>query len=780
MRLSLLAFCAGVLWLQTSAQLPSCQWIATLAASALALALVPITVARTAAGALAGYCWAAWLASAAMGGQLDPAHEGRDLQVIGTVSGLPGVSAQGTRFLLDVERYSTAMPQPPRRISLGWYRDRGPVPDLRPGQRWQLTVRLQRPHGTANPGAFDVEAWWLEQGVRATGYVRANGSHRMLAPFVATPAHLLQRTRYRLRARIQDALHDAPYAGVIVALVVGDQRAIDRDDWTVFNRTGIGHLISISGLHVTMIAGLCGWLVAAGWRRSFWTDARLPLVLPAQKAGAIAALLAATGYVALAGFGVPAQRTLYMLAVIAVALWLGRLASLSHVLLLALACVLVLDPWAVLAPGFWLSFGAVAAILYAHAGRTGRPLGWRGMLREAALTQYAVTVGLVPLTLLLFAQTSLVSPVANALAIPVISLLVTPAALVGTLLPDPLGGLLLVAGHWCVQQLALVLHALAAGPLAVWSTPAPQAWCFLLACAGTLWLLAPRGWPARWAGLVAWLPLLGAAPRTPDQGEFTATVLDVGQGAAVVVETRQHRLLVDTGPAYSPTADAGSRVVLPYLQWRGIGRLDGVVVSHEDSDHAGGAASVLRGLEVGWLAAALPQAHPLTQRTSRWVPCAAGQRWTWDGVQFEFLHPQPGSDAGDGIKPNARSCVLRVSNGRHAMLLPADVEAGQELQLLGAARTLRADVLLAPHHGSGTSSTPDFIDAVAPRLVIYQVGYRNRYRHPRADVQARYAARRVPSLRTDTSGAITLHSSEGLVPRAYRTEHARYWHPRPD
>jgi competence protein ComEC len=269
------------------------------------------------------------------------------------------------RFNLLVERTETPGARVPKRIALSWYADRrgaGGLPDkLMPGERWRLTVRLQRPHGNANPGGFDYEAWLLEQGVRATGYVRVDTGNAQLDAFVPRFGTLVERARAVLRDRIQEALQGRQYAGVIVALVIGDQRGIDQADWQVFNRTGIGHLISISGLHITMIAGLAALAMAGLWRRSFFTGAQLPLLkMPAQKVAALTGALAALLYVLLAGFGVPAQRTLYMLAVVALALWLGRLASVTHVLCAALGVVVLLDPWAVLWPGFWLSFGAVA------------------------------------------------------------------------------------------------------------------------------------------------------------------------------------------------------------------------------------------------------------------------------------------------------------------------------------------------------------------------------------------------------------------------------------
>jgi competence protein ComEC len=604
--------------------------------------------------------------------------------------------------------------------------------------------------------------------------------NRRLDSFVPGFSSVVEYCRATLRARILRALPGREHAGVIVALVVGDQRAIGQDDWDVFNRTGVGHLISISGLHITMVAGLFAALASFLWRRSFFTGAQLPLRMPAQQVAALSGTVVALLYVLLAGFGVPAQRTLYMLAVVAAALWFGRLTPVSHVLCMALGAVVLIDPWAVMAPGFWLSFGAVAAILYASAGRmaAARPR-WRGMLMAGVHTQYVVTLALVPLTMLLFAQVSIVSPLANALAIPVVSFVVTPLALAGSMLPAPLSTLLLNAAHYAVQALAWVLGWCAGTRWAVWSAPAPAPWLFGFAAIGTMWMLAPRGWPQRWTGLAAWLPLLTAQPSHPLAGELAVTAFDVGQGMALLIETRSHRLLYDTGPAYSPGSNGANRVILPYLKGRGIGALDGVIVSHSDIDHAGGALTLLAALKVDWVSSSLWFDHPIVKAAPRHRRCVGGQRWEWDGVRFEMLHPALDSYDNGSLKPNARGCVLRITAGGHAILLAADIEAAQEAQLVAASPgMLRAEILLVPHHGSGTSSTPAFLAAVRPRLALFQVGYRNRYRHPKAEVLERYEKLGIERLRTDESGALMLESANGFVARAYRSDHARYWYGR--
>ena len=801
MRAAVIGFVLGVAWLQMQAALPahSHLFLLLMFAALAILALRRIGSARlripllAAAGAAAGFAWAALLASHALSEELPVAWEGRDVTVIGTVDSLPDPFERGLRFRFRVEKILPVdgrVPPIPSRLALSWYAGFGdgetrPVAEVRAGERWRLKLRLHRPHGNANPYGFDYEAWLLQQGVRAAGYVREDAArNERLDSFVFSLHNAIERLRGMLRARIESALPEQPYAGVIVALVIGDQRAITQTQWSVFNNTSTSHLIAISGLHITMIAALFAGLAHLLWRKSFFTRARLPLMLPAQKAAALAGVLAALAYVLLAGAGVPAQRTLIMLSVVALALCCGRLSNVSQVLCLALFAVTLLDPWAVMEAGFWLSFAAVSLLLYVSVGRApadasaARGMRWREAVKTAAAAQYAITLGLAPLTVLLFGQVSLVGPVANAIAIPLIGFVVTPAALLGSVLPAPLSAWLLLAAHGLVAQLAHFLEWLSGFSFAVWSAPAPAWWMFALAVLGAVWMLAPRGWPARWLGLFTCLPLILHAPAHPRQGEMWVTAFDVGQGMAVLVETEHHRLLYDTGPAYSPEADAGSRVILPYLKGRGIHALDGVVVSHSDTDHSGGALSILGLMQVGWLSSSLPFDHPVVVKAgAAHRRCTAGQQWDWDGTRFEMLHPGAASYDSDKWKPNARSCTLKITLGAHAILLPGDIEAVQEDELVNAdAARLRADVLLAPHHGSGTSSTLPFLQAVQPRIALFQVGYRNRYHHPKSQVFERYGRLGIDRLRTDASGAIMLRFGAGIDVTEYRREHARYWY----
>ena len=795
----LAAFAAGATLLQSCARLPPAPGALAMSSLVLAAGAVFVVVraprhaivaaaSLVAVAAVVGYCHAAWRADVRLGDALPNAWEDVDLRVTGIVDDLPQNDASGARFSLAVEKAHTVGAQVPRRVSLAWHAprvtdDAAPPPSppqVHAGERWTLTLRLRRPHGNVNPHAFDLEAWLLERGLRATGYVRDGGPNVRVAAFVGRPGDYVQRARERIRERVFAALPGAPYAGVLVALAIGDQRAIPESQWAVFNRTGVTHLVSISGLHVTVFASLAGACALVLARRLPWLTMRLP----ARKIAALVGALVAFGYVLLAGAEVPAVRTLLMLVVAALGLWLGRPGTASLVWLWALVAVLVVDPWAALAPGFWLSFGAVGLLLYAGSNRLRTPrargasMRVRNSLHEGVHAQCVVTLGLVPGTLALFQQVSLVSAFANALAIPVVTLGVVPLALLAIVIPVDAAWW---AAHAVLAVLMRYLEWLAALPLAAWAAPAPRAWTVPVAIAGTLWLLAPRGVPGRAFGLAWMLPLVLLRPPVVAEGSARMTVLDVGQGLAVVVETTRHTLVYDTGPRFNETVDAGGRIVVPFLRASGASRIDTLIVSHADSDHSGGALAILRALPVRILLSSLPGDHEINvaaRRSTIVRRCNADARWRWDGVDFKLVHP--GVDAYDDAsrKTNDMSCVLRVTTASgHAALVTGDVEARSEAEMLARDANVRADALVVPHHGSRTSSTLAFVDAVAPDIAVIAAGYHNRFGHPRAEVLARYTGIGATLSRTDLQGAIHVALDEAPVASiGERERKPRYWY----
>lgn len=785
MRLAILSFACGVVLLQSQAELPGYWILASLGLAGLLAASLSLSGRRLrrewiaqvmlmAAAVALGFAWAGGMARWRLADQLPVAWETEPIELTGVVASLPQRFERGERFEFDVEAVHTAGAIVPPHIMLSWYRSWDDIDEagkddearaLRPGERWCFTVKLKRPHGNANPHGFDYEAWLLERNIRATGTIRARAGVQRLDDFVWRPGYAVERVREAIRNRFLSALPDAPYLGVLIALSVGDQRSIPGDQWQVFNRTGVTHLLSVSGLHVTMVAALFAAAINFLWRRS----ERFMLMLPAQKAAVLAGWLAAFSYALLAGFEVPAQRTLYMLSVVALALLSGRNFGASRTLLCAMLVVLVLDPFAILAIGFWLSFGAVFILFWVGTARIGEARGWRSALARWGIAQWAVTIGSVPLLLFFFQQLSLVSPLANALAIPFVSFIVTPLALIFAVLPWPP---LLQFDHWMLAQLMKLLEWLGGYP--VWQQPAPPLWTSVLALAGVIWLLLPRGFPSRWIGVFPLLPaLLWVSPR-PAPGEAWIDVLDVGQGSAVLVRTAEHAMLYDAGPLYSAQSDAGQRVVVPYLRATGIRRLDALVVSHRDKDHSGGVAAVQAALPIFRTLSSMPELGGEL--------CAAGQHWTWDGVRFDILHPKAevyvAKDVTQKITKttatNRMSCVLRISTSVRSMLLTGDIEARDEKAIVERSPSLvRSDVLLVPHHGARASSSQQFIDAVGARDIVFSAGYRNAFNHPRPEVLERYSAGR--HWRTDRDGAIRIVLGEIGKLSAWRAERRRYW-----
>jgi competence protein ComEC len=682
----------------------------------------------------------------------------------------PGDMALRMRVAVEhAERGAQTVTVPPL-VELSWYHGQLDAmapqrpPTVWAGDRWRLQVRLRAPHGQINPHGFDYELWQWERGVQATGTVRA-GPHDRPAQLLARGwRHPVERARQAVRAAIFARVDDPARAGVVAALAVGDQAAVERGDWDLFRATGVSHLLSVSGLHVTMFAWLATAVVAWCWRRLHVRGWVASLWLPAPHAGLLGGVLLAAVYAVFSGWGVPAQRTVLMLAAVALLRLGARRWPWPLVLGVAGLIVLLLDPWALWQAGFWLSFVAVGVLLAADAGAPAH--GALARLRRLLREQAVVTVALAPLTLLLFQQVSLVGLLANLLAIPWVTLVLTPLALLGVLF----------APLWDLAAGAVMLLVATLSPLADWRWASLHHVAVPLhvggaALVGAVWLVLRLPLGVRLLGLPLLLPALLWQPTRPAPGQFEVLAADIGQGNAVLVRTATRSLLFDAGPRHGEDSDAGHRVLVPLLRARGE-QLDTVVVSHADSDHSGGAETVLRAQPQANLLASLPGGHALhaVRPVHR---CVAGQAWQWDGVAFEVLHPQ--TDADPQARPNTLSCVLRVHAQGRAVLLAGDIEQRQEAQLLASGAALRADLLLVPHHGSKTSSSASWLQAVAPRIALVQAGYRNRFGHPAAEVVRRLQAQGAQVVMSARCGAATWHSTKPGQVECARDAPARYW-----
>ncbi|MCB1851005.1 MAG: DNA internalization-related competence protein ComEC/Rec2 [Gammaproteobacteria bacterium] len=715
-----------------------------------------------------GFLWAALDARLDLPSSLPPALYAKDISITGSVVGLPERHSRhlSFRFLIDEIVYEESHHPAPIVVLLNWYN-----PETTPsaGETWRLKVRLKPAHGFMNPGGFDYEGWLYRQGIRFKGYVRDDGVNQRLGE--GGVDSILQRLRQHIRSVIDQQLQQGVTAGLVRALVIGDRSGLSASDWELFRRTGTNHLVAISGLHIGIIAGLTYFLVNFGWRRIPW----LVLRFAAPKAAASLALLAGVGYAALADFSIPTQRALIMLGLVSIGIMLQARCHPFRSLMQALLLVVLLDPFAVLSPGFWLSFTAIAVIFLAVTNRTGRV----GLFHSWCWIQWIIALGLAPTLLIWQQQVPLVAPLVNMIAVPLFSLVIIPLALAGTmfsLLSPDVGYLPLVTAGWLLDLNSTMLAFASQSPFQLSVAPQQPLYIWGTLLLGTLLLLLPRGLPVRLPGVFLLLPLLSQHQVSlPEEGAFHFTVLDVGQGATVVIQTRNHTLVYDAGPRYSPDFNAGSDILAPYLEWSGITKVDRLMLSNGDSDHRGGLAGLLQKMEVDQVFSGEPSR--ISEAAS--ALCQAGSSWSWDGVKFTTLHP----DGKAQWRGNNASCVLRVENSVGALLITGDIEAQAEQRLIDCCReALAASVVTMPHHGSSTSSSTDFIQAVSADFVLASTGYLNRYGFPRNQVVARWSAIGTQVLDSALTGAVRFIFSpeSGIVgPEKYRTQAGRYWTHRP-
>ncbi|MCE7031507.1 DNA internalization-related competence protein ComEC/Rec2 [Lysobacter sp. GX 14042] len=686
-----------------------------------------------------------------------------DLRVAGRVVELPDHQARRTAFMLRVHGGSAQDPRVRGRLlRLSWYdgfdgsssgRDR-----LRAGQDWEFDLRLRPPGGLRNPGGQDNEKHALARRISGTGYVREPDAARPLSP-----PRGLQAWREAMADRMAAVVRGGGVRQV-QALALGDTRGLADEDWRVLRATGLTHLIAISGFHVGLVAGFFALLVRGLW----WLCPACARRVPTPVAAGVAALFGATLYAAAAGFALPTVRTVLMIAVVAMLRLLRRRSGAFESLALAAILILLFDPLAVLGAGFWLSFAGVAWLVWCL------PRAGRQPLRDLLGAQGVATVGLLPLTVLLFNQASLAGPLANLVAIPWWSLVVVPLSLLGTglewLAPGS-GGWAWRLAEWCFAVSWPLFERMAASPLALWWLPEPHWAAVPLALAGAFWLLLPRGLPGRGLALLLWLPLLWPDRNLPAHGEADLHLLDVGQGLSVVVRTAEHAVLYDTGPAVPEGFDAGERVVLPALHALGVRRLERVVVSHADGDHAGGLTAVMAGMPVARLEA--PDGAGIEGAD----PCEAGRQWELDGVGFGYLHPPPhfpylGNDA---------SCVLRITTVHGSVLLPGDIGEVIERRLAGqqapGGRSLAAaEVVVVAHHGSRSSSDPEFVAATGARHALVSAGHGNLFGHPRPEVVERWSQAGAGVTSSADGGAVHVRlGAQGIAVQTRRSTHPRLW-----
>lgn len=736
MRTGMIALALGLLALRLLPALPPTWFL--LALPVLALMLLPFRTYPLALFLL-GFSWACLSAQRALDDRLPSRLDGQTFWVTGQVVGLPSRLDGVVRF--ELAEATSRRAKLPALIRVSWYGG----PDVRSGERWRLAVKLKRPAGLLNPDAFDYQAWLLAQRIGATASV-VDGQR-------LASASMAWRDGIRQRLLAVDA---QGREGGLAALVLGDGSGLSRGDWQVLQDTGTVHLLVISGQHIGLLAGVVYLLIAGLARWGWW-----PPAVPWLPWACGLALIAALGYGLLAGFDVPVRRACVMVAMLLLWRWRFRHLGILLPFLVSLAVVLVFEPLVSLQPGFWLSFGAVAVLMLIFGGRLGAWRWWQSWSRA----QWLIAIGLLPILLALNLPISISGPFANLLAVPWVSLIVLPLALLGTLfLEVPLlgAGLLWLAGG--ALEVLFLLLGWVAGVVPAWQPSAIPGWAWGLSLLGAVVLLLPAGLPLRPLGwpllLLCVFPPLKQVPH----GQVEVLQLDVGQGLAILLRTRHHTLLFDTGPRFGEF-DIGERIVVPAMRKAGVRSLDLMLISHADADHAGGAAAVHRAFPVNRVLSGEPQKLP-AQLDAR--ICDNHESWQWDGVSFSTWRWEQAPEG------NPSSCMLSVEASGERLLLTGDVDAQAEQAAISSGFDLRAHWLQAPHHGSRSSSSKPFLRAVAPKGVLISRGRNNAFGHPHPLVMSRYRWFGIPSHDSAELGAIELSLGTFDQPRAQQLER-RFW-----
>jgi len=801
MPLAVVGFSVGLLFCQQLAQLPGIHWVLLLFVFIPSLFFIKNGVLKIIIWASLGFLWAAFFAHILLLSQLKSNLEGKDLSVTGTVCSIPHFDGNRTRFefsvasLVLISQPETFIDDIPKTLLLNWYND---APLLRFGDKLQLRVRLKRAHGYMNPGGFDYEAWVFRQRIDGTGYVKSTLNSNIMPVSLSiwedskqSLFNFIGRTRQIILEAQSTNLEQKPFLGILTALTVGDRYGISASQWQVLTNTGTNHLMAISGLHIGLVSGLFFFLT----RRLWGYFPYLVNKLTAPQAAALCSIISATAYAALAGFSIPTQRALIMVSVVMLGIFLKRKIRAAHTLIMALFIILLLDPLVVLSAGFWLSFTAVGAIMYALNQRVAN----RGLWTAFGKVQFVTLIGLAPFLVMFFQKVSLVSPIANMIAVPWVSMVTIPLTLLGSLLVFPLpavGNFLLNISHLSLELIWPLLSWLSEFSLSILQIATASLWALLLALLGVICILAPSGFPSKWFGVVFFVPLFMGPNKANPIAEGTAifTLLDVGQGLSAVIRTSNHVLVYDAGPKFNINFDTGKAVVLPYLHSLGIFRINTLIVSHGDNDHIGGVNSIVENITVEKILTSVPQKIDAQHS----VNCTKNMQWTWDGVTFSILHPglsdyllsHPKQDQKATktrkYSGNNMSCVLLIESKSGNVLISGDIERSVENSLVNEWRRglidFSADVLVVPHHGSKTSSEPTFINAVNPKYALFAVGYRNRYGFPKPEIVERYLQRDIEFFDTSQYGAITfnLGVTENVDgPELYRNSVRRYWHTMP-
>lgn len=756
-----ITFLSGIMLLQNFSSLPSIKWAYTFFVTAfMGLLYKPISrYMKLPAIFIIGFSWCVIYAHWQSTWVLPADLEGKTIKITGFIADIPTPSEHRTSFLFSLNKIESEnkILHVKGFLHLSW---QDPKQQLIVGDQWKFSAHLKKIHGTSNPGGFDYEAWSLQEGIRANGYIYHDEGKLLTSHWYHYP---LIRMRQWMYSKIKMAVPCSNTSSWIAALALGIRNEVTVEGWKILRNTGTNHLMAIAGLHIGFMCGFIYAVVNKVWR----SMPILCLRFPAQHAGGLAAVLMAVIYSMLAGFSLPTQRACFMVVIFFLISLFRRQVVIWHVWSLTLISVLVFNPLNVLTESFWLSFGAVALIIFAMSGR----LAPTGLWWKWGRIQWVLTFGLIPLSLWFFQEFSCVSILANLIAIPWVGFLIVPCIFLGMfvlLFSMKYGSWILMWADKLLIILWKFLTYLSSLSWAVWYHTIPNLFMLLLACISVVVLLVPVGFPGRWFGLLGLMVIFLYQPLKPAFGEAWLTLLDVGQGLSTVIQTQNHIAVFDTGPHLSDEFDMGESVVTPFLHTLEAKKIDMMIISHADNDHSGGAQAVIHNFPVINIKTSSPALF------SHADYCLQHQSWKWDGIDFTFLYPtkdQLGLD-------NDSSCVLKISTPYHTILLPGDIEKLSEKYLVAQLKPeLKVDILIAPHHGSKTSASKDFVKSVHPNIILFPVGYRNRYHFPNPKVINQYKEMGTEMYDSVNSGAILIKLTQDvhLVPIVYRAGHSFYW-----
>ncbi|SMM99306.1 DNA internalization-related competence protein ComEC/Rec2 [uncultured Candidatus Thioglobus sp.] len=704
---------------------------------------------------LLGFAWMGIISIQVLKSEIKDEHLNKPILVTGKIVELPEKLAYKTKFI-----FKTNSPFKGR-LKLAWYDDKKhqKPPNLHTGDTWQLLLKIKDNNGYQNLGGLDYEKWLFYQRIDATGYVRHSIFNQRIS---ANSSYSINQIRQKIQQDLRPSLSKQSFGGVINALIIGDRSFINDKHWELFKSTNTTHLSVISGLHIGLISGFVFLLAQLLWRQS----TRLTLILPAQVIGAYFGLLSAFLYALIAGFSIPTGRAFIMASVVFVSIILRRHHNTWQLYGLALILVLANNPLSVFSVGFWLSFYVVAVIIY--ASKRHQQKSW---LYRLIYIQLLISIATLPLIAWFFSGGSILSPIANLIAIPVFSFITTPFSLMGALLSlsnlPYLGELCLSIANQSLVYLSFLLEYLQQLNFNLWHYTPSSSLDLIALILVVLITILPKQLKLLWLSPLILALILFAPSSQLKPQQVLITTLDVGQGLANIVQTKNHTLLFDTGAYYRSGFNLAEAVILPYLNAKNIQHLDKIIISHGDNDHIGGLKTLLKTISVDEILTSVPE--KIQQTTTK---CQQYQQWQWDGVKFEILSPAKNSQ----LKSNNASCVLKISNAKHSLLLTGDIEKKAERYLVkNLAKTLNSDVMIAPHHGSKSSSTEEFLNAVSPTLIVVSSGFQNRYRHPHKTIIKRYQGNGIKMLQTACAGQIDIILDDKITVTEYRKTSARYY-----